>query len=153
MFSKHIFHSGPAKNSWNQINNFFSWNCIFCSFKLFSSWKINFWPFLKLQKMEFGQKENFMKLFYLISRVFWPGLFFNFLAHCGLIPLNTHLHKIYFSCSTFPTYTVHLYSLVVRPSSEWCNHFIEKYTFFIVYNNNVLKYQDQMIKFETTYLA
>ena len=39
------------QNSWNQINqNFFSWNCIFDSFKLFPSSKIYFWPFLKLQK-------------------------------------------------------------------------------------------------------
>ena len=27
------------------------------SFKLFPSSKIDFWPFLKLQKMEFGQKN------------------------------------------------------------------------------------------------
>ena len=46
-----------------------------CSFKLFSSSKIVFWPFLKLQKMEFGEK-NFVKPIYLISRVFfWPGVF------------------------------------------------------------------------------
>ena len=50
------------KNSQNQINKyFFSWNCIFGSFKLFSSSKIDFWPFLKLQKMEFGQK-NFREI-------------------------------------------------------------------------------------------
>ena len=48
--------------------------CIFGSFKHFPSSKIDFWPFLKLQKMEFGQK-NCVKLIYLISRVFWPGLF------------------------------------------------------------------------------
>ena len=42
------------KNSWNQINNFFSWNCIFGYLKLFPSSKIHIWPFLKLQKMEFG---------------------------------------------------------------------------------------------------
>ena len=35
---------------------FFSRNCISGSFKLFLSSKIDFWPFLKLQKMEFGQK-------------------------------------------------------------------------------------------------
>ena len=33
------------------------WNCIFGSFKLFPSSKIDFWPFLKLQKMEFCQKN------------------------------------------------------------------------------------------------
>ena len=33
------------------------WNCIFGSFKLFPSSKIDFWPFLRLQKMEFGQKK------------------------------------------------------------------------------------------------
>ena len=35
---------------------FVMWICIFGSFKLFHSSKIDFWPFLKLQKMEFGQK-------------------------------------------------------------------------------------------------
>ena len=46
------------KNSWNQINqNVFTWNCISGSFKLFLSSKIDFWPFLKLQKMEFGQTK------------------------------------------------------------------------------------------------
>ena len=77
-------HSGPEnlkkcrqkKNSRNQINqNIFLWNCISGSFKLFPSSKIDFWSFLKLQKMEFGQKK-FVKLIYLISRVFFlPGLF------------------------------------------------------------------------------
>ena len=33
------------------------WNCIFGSFKLFPNTKNDFWPFLKLQKMEFGQKN------------------------------------------------------------------------------------------------
>ena len=33
--------------------------------------------------MEFGQK-NFVKLIYLISRVFWQGIVLNFLAHCVL---------------------------------------------------------------------
>ena len=48
---------GQEKNSWNQIiQKKFSWNCIFGSFKLFPSSKIDFWPFLKLQKMEFRQK-------------------------------------------------------------------------------------------------
>ena len=79
--STHI-HSGPEnlkksrqKNSWNKKN---PWNCIFGSFKLFPSSKIDFWPFLKSQKMEFGQKKIFVKLIYLISRVFWPGLFWIF---------------------------------------------------------------------------
>ena len=36
------------------VKFFFSWNCIFGSFKLFPSSKIDFWPFLKLQNMEFG---------------------------------------------------------------------------------------------------
>ena len=44
--------------------------------------KINFWPFLKQQKIEFGQKKFFVKLIYLISRVFLAQNFLNFLAHC-----------------------------------------------------------------------
>ena len=51
---------------WKLSKNFL-WNCIFDSFKLFPSSKIDFWPFLKLKKKEFGQK-NFVKLIYLISR-------------------------------------------------------------------------------------
>ena len=41
----------------NKSKNFFSWNCILGSFKLFPSKKIDFWPFLKWQKMEFDQKD------------------------------------------------------------------------------------------------
>ena len=53
-------------------NNFFSWNCIYGSFKLFSGSKIDCWLLLKLQKIEFGLKkirEN------LISRVFLAWTF------------------------------------------------------------------------------
>ena len=64
------------------VNNFFSWNCIFCSLKVFPSSKIDFWAFLKLQKMEFGGNIFFVKLIYLISRVFLAWTFFNFLAYC-----------------------------------------------------------------------
>ncbi len=45
----------------------------------------DFWPFLKLQKMEFGQKK-FRAIDLFASHEFlWPGLFLNFLAHCGLV--------------------------------------------------------------------
>ena len=76
---------------------FFSWNCIFGSFKLFPSSKIDFWPFLKLQKMEFGQKK-IVKLIYLISRVFffWPGPFLNFLCNyrfCSWLQILANLLK------------------------------------------------------------
>ena len=42
----------------------------------------DFWPFMKFQKMEFGQKIFFVKLIYLISRVCLAWTFLNFLAHC-----------------------------------------------------------------------
>ena len=64
-----------AKNSWNQISrNFFSWNCIL---KLFPQLKIDFWPFLKLQKMEFGQKKfswnwDFTSFLSGLFLIFWP---------------------------------------------------------------------------------
>ena len=72
------FHSGPEnlkkssqKNSWNTISQkFFSWNCIFGSFKLFPSSKIDFLSILKLQKMDFYEKNFFVKLISLISRFF-----------------------------------------------------------------------------------
>ena len=47
-----IEKSPGQKYSWNQINQFHE--KIF-NFKLFPSSKIDFWPFLKWQKMEFGQ--------------------------------------------------------------------------------------------------
>ena len=52
----------------------FLFNCIFGNFKLFPSSKNEFWPFLKLQKMDFGQKI-FVKLIYLISRFFLAWTF------------------------------------------------------------------------------
>ena len=39
---------------WNLVKKIFSSNCIFGIFKLFPTSKIDFWPFLKLQNIEFG---------------------------------------------------------------------------------------------------
>ena len=90
-----VLHSGPEnlkksrqKNSWNQINqfherihifswnsnNFFSWNCTFGSFNLFPSSKIDFWPFLQLQTMEFGQKFISWNWFILFHGFFCPSV-------------------------------------------------------------------------------
>ena len=45
------------------------------SFKLFPSSKIDFWPFLKLQKKEVSQK-NFREIeLFDFTSFFWPGLF------------------------------------------------------------------------------
>ena len=49
------FKKVQAKKLVKSNKSIFSWNCIFSSFP---SSKIDFWPFLKLQKMEFGQKKN-----------------------------------------------------------------------------------------------
>ena len=62
------------------------WDCIFGSFKLFPSSKIDFWPFLKLQKIEFGQKKfreidlfDFASFFTILERLYtedeveWEG--------------------------------------------------------------------------------
>ena len=60
----------------NKPKNIFSWNCIFGSFKLFPNSKIDFWPFLKLQKMEFGQKNYSWNWFIWFHEFFfWPELF------------------------------------------------------------------------------
>ena len=56
----------------------FTWNCISGSFKLFPSSKIDFWPFLKLQKMEFGQNNFSWNWFIWLHEIFWPGLFLIF---------------------------------------------------------------------------
>ena len=70
----------------NKSNFFFPWNCIYGNFKLFPSSKIDFWPFLKLQKKKgFGALNFFAKLINLISRgFFWDWTFLNFLSHCIL---------------------------------------------------------------------
>ena len=48
---------------------------IFGSFKLFPSSKIDFWSFLKLQKIEFGLKKfRDIDLFDFTSFFFWTGL-------------------------------------------------------------------------------
>ena len=73
-----LFHSGPEnlkksspKNPWNQINQiFFSWNCISCQFKKISQFKNWFLAICEIAKNGILSKENFMKLIYLISRVF-----------------------------------------------------------------------------------
>ena len=80
-FSGLLFRKKLVKS--NKSFFFLRENCISGSFNLFPSSKIDFWPFLKLQKMEFGQK-NFVKLIYLISRVFLAWTFLNFLVHYGL---------------------------------------------------------------------
>ena len=48
------------------------------SFKLFPSSKIDFWPFLRLQKMDFGQKNCSSNWFIWFHEFFWPGHFFIF---------------------------------------------------------------------------
>ena len=50
---------------------------------VFPSSKIDFWPYLKLQKMEFGQKKiiRVIDLFDFTS-FFFAWTFLNFLAHC-----------------------------------------------------------------------
>ena len=70
------FKKSRQKNLWNQINKiFFSWNCIFGSFKHFPSSKIGFWPFLKLQKMNWSKKFFWWNWFIWFHEFFWPGLF------------------------------------------------------------------------------
>ena len=64
------------------INQIFLCQIAFLAVLNFSpSSKIDFWPFLKLQKMEFGKKKfREINLFDLMS--FLAGTFSNFLAHC-----------------------------------------------------------------------
>ena len=57
------------------IQKFFSWNCISGSFELFTSLKIDFWPFSKLQKMEYYQKFFSWNWFIWLHKFFWPGFF------------------------------------------------------------------------------
>ena len=86
--------SPGKKYSWNQIKNFFSWNCI-GSFKLFCSSKIDFWPLLKLQKMEFGQRNSCNWFTYMISRVFFGLNFFWFSGPLWLKGWNRRFLKFF----------------------------------------------------------
>ena len=49
-------------------------------FKLFPSSKVDFWPFLKLQKMEFGQKKFFREIDSVDFTSFFGLDFFKFYA-------------------------------------------------------------------------
>ena len=77
-----IKKSPGKKNSWNQINQlFFSWNCIFGSFKLFYQFKNWF-----LVIFEFAENGIRSKTFLQCNWFIWfHRFFFNFLAHC--VPL------------------------------------------------------------------
>ena len=78
------FHSGPEnlkksrqKNSWNTISQKnFREIAFLAVLNFFPCSKIYFWPFLKWQKMKFGQKKiREIELFDFTS-FFCPGLFF-----------------------------------------------------------------------------
>ena len=58
------------KNSWNQINQ----KKIFVKFLFWQFSELKNW-FLKLQKMEFGQKNYSWNWFIWFHEFFWPGLF------------------------------------------------------------------------------
>ena len=129
-----IKKSPGQKNSWKkkiQNQNFFSWNSIFCSFKVFPSSKIDFWPFLKWQKI----KKKFLKFIYMISRVYLAWTFFNFLTHYVIFrPVRWREDKFFRSVSTTTHYAtaVRLRSLVKnellsRPyikKGHWMNYLI-----------------------------
>ena len=79
-----MLHSGPEnlkmsrqKNSWNQINQFFFVKLLLEVLNFFPRSKIDFWPFFKLQKMDFCQKKiREIDLFDLARFLAWT--FFNF---------------------------------------------------------------------------
>ena len=90
-------HCGPEKlkksrhkNSWNQINQFFSWNCILAVLNFFHSSKIDFWPFLKLQEMKFGQK-NYLWNWFIWFHEFFGLDFFNFSGPLWVSQTFTHM--------------------------------------------------------------
>ena len=64
---------------WNQMNKgFFMWNCISANFNLIPSSKIDFWPFLNLQKMDLWQKKISWNWFIWFHEFYGPGPFSNF---------------------------------------------------------------------------
>ena len=94
--------SRPKKNSWNQINQFFFREIAFLA--VFPSSKIDFWPFLKWQKMEFGQNIfHEIDLFDFTSFFAWT--FLNFLARCAAHDIHSMVNINFFN--------IHLY--MIRP--------------------------------------
>ena len=78
-----FFHSRPenlekSRQKTREKKNIFSWNCISGRFKLFSSSKIDFWSFWKLQKMKFGQKIFSWNFFFDFPSFFFGLDFFKF---------------------------------------------------------------------------
>ena len=63
---------------------------------------VDFWSFLKLQKMKFSQKK-ILKLIYVITRVFLAWTVLNFLAHCASDFARVFLNRVekIFSYDTF----------------------------------------------------
>ena len=76
----------------NKSRIFFREIAFLAVLNIFPVEKLIFGHFWNGKKMEFGQK-NFVKLNYLIARVFWPGLFFKFSGPASAIFLaedSTH---------------------------------------------------------------
>ena len=72
-------------------SNFFSWNCIFGSFPQF---KNSFLSIFEIAKNGIWSNKLFVKLIYLISQVFWPGLSWIF---CPSVECNVaRLVSLYF---------------------------------------------------------
>ena len=66
----------------NKSKKFFRENAFVAVLKIFPVQKLILAIF-EIAKNGIWSKNLFVKLIYLISRAFWPGLFFNFLAHCA----------------------------------------------------------------------
>ena len=83
------------KNSWNQIlvnqKKFFREIAFLAVLNFFPSSKIDFLPFLKLQKVEFGQNKISWYWFIWFHEVFFGLDFFVFkMTHCKLVSQRTH---------------------------------------------------------------
>ena len=92
-------------------------------FKLFPSSKIDFWPFLKFQKMEFGQEKISWTWFIWFHEFFLAWTFFNFLAHYE----STYAyHLVGFNGWAEPVNDVTARKTLMRKSGS--NHLIRKKT-------------------------
>ena len=81
----------------NKLKKMFFCEIAFLSvLKHFPSSKNDFWPYLKLQKVKFGQK-NFVKLIYLIHEFFWPGLFLILWPRPLRVGFRVHENPIFFN--------------------------------------------------------
>ena len=93
----------------NKSKKIFSWNCIFDSFEVFPSSKIDIWSFLKWPKMEFSQYKISWNWFIWFREFFSAWTFLNFLAYYYLQEEVKNFVKLNFTRFFFEKVSPHFF--------------------------------------------